>query len=331
MKILILFSEAHTSNREDLLDTMLQVKEIKQSLHDLGYTIDTYAFSSSLGQTEETLKNIKPDCVFNLVESIDGRDANLHCATSLLEFLNLPYTGCPSYVLSLLNSKVRHKKWLQQLNLPTPDFLTFTDLVCKKPMLKLNQNDLYMIKSDTEHGSLGLNNDSVVQGKNQILQMIMHKKEQYKGDWFAEKFIVGREFNISMLEQAHTSSCDVLPIAEMQFVGFPDTKHHIVDYEAKWHENSWVSQATQRSFVCTEKDKNLFTELKKLSKQCWDNFALRGAARVDVRVDEDGKPWILEINPNPCLTKDAGFMAAAQQMRLNHKDVIERLIQKRID
>ena len=99
-----------------------------------------------------------------------------------------------------------------------------------------------------------------------------------------------------------------------------------VGYRAKWDEGSFEYGSTPRSFDFPPDDAALLATLKRLSLACWEIFGLRGYARVDFRVDAEGKPWVLEINTNPCLSPDAGFMAAAGRAGLSRNDVVRRII-----
>ncbi|TFG95506.1 MAG: hypothetical protein E4H13_13325, partial [Calditrichales bacterium] len=144
------------------------------------------------------------------------------------------------------------------------------------------------------------------------------------GEWFVESYIPGREFNISIL--ADNGKPEVLPVAEIEFVDFPPDKPMIVDYRAKWETDSFEYQHTVRSFDFPDTDESLFAELRVITAKCWEIFDLRGYARVDFRVDENGKPWVLEINANPCISPDSGFVAAAERAGINFNTVIKRII-----
>ncbi len=146
------------------------------------------------------------------------------------------------------------------------------------------------------------------------------RRARFGGEWFAERYIEGREFNLSILEGRQGP--EVLPVAEIRFVDYPLDRPRIVDYEAKWLEGSFAFAHTPRRFVEDATEADLASDLRRLAADCWRLFGLRGYARVDFRVDEAGRPWVLEVNANPCLSPDAGFMAAAAQGGLTATDVI---------
>ena len=140
---------------------------------------------------------------------------------------------------------------------------------------------------------------------------MLEKKNRGRGQFFAERYIEGREFNQAVL------AGELLPMAEIRFVEFPDDKLRIVDFRAKWEEDSFEYTHTLRSFDFAAADQPLLEELRAVARRCWDVFGLSGYARVDFRVDGDNRPWVLEINANPCLSPDSGFYAAAERAGLS--------------
>jgi D-alanine-D-alanine ligase len=141
---------------------------------------------------------------------------------------------------------------------------------------------------------------------------------------FAERYVEGRELNVSLL--AGPRGPNVLPPAEILFCGFPANTARLVDYRAKWDPDSLEYQNTPRRFRFPAADQPLLEELVRLTRSCWYLFGLRGYARVDFRVDPRGKPWILEVNANPCLSPDAGFAAALGEAGLSFQEGIERIL-----
>jgi D-alanine-D-alanine ligase len=121
---------------------------------------------------------------------------------------------------------------------------------------------------------------------------------------------------------------EVLPPAEIDFSAFPPEKPRIVGHRAKWDENSFEYNHTPRTFDFHEADRPLLDEISGLSQKCWELFSLRGWARVDFRVDTEGRPWILEINTNPCLSPDAGFFAALARAGIPFDEAIQRIVEE---
>lgn len=157
-----------------------------------------------------------------------------------------------------------------------------------------------------------------------LLARIEERRKTLGVAFFAETYIEGREFNLSLL--ASSRGPEVLPPAEIRFEGFPETRRKIVGYRAKWVEDSFEYTHTPRTFRFPQSDGPLLLSLADLAKRCWTLFRLRGYARVDFRVDGEGRPWVLEVNTNPCLSPDAGFAAASREAGLAFPEVIRRIV-----
>jgi D-alanine-D-alanine ligase len=185
---------------------------------------------------------------------------------------------------------------------------------------------VWIIKSLWEHASLGLEKENLVTGTAfEIAGILAHRARDLGGACFAERFIDGREFNLSLLgEGTHVR---VLPPAEILFQGFDQEMPKIVGYRAKWMPESREYTSTVRSFDFSGKDRALLTRLSDLSLGCWHSFGLRGYARVDFRVNDQGQAFILEVNANPCISPDAGFAAALDRAGLSYAQAVKIILE----
>ena len=185
----------------------------------------------------------------------------------------------------------------------------------------------WLVKSAWEHASVGLDEDSVLQeaDRENLLAEMERRRASLGGVCLAEAFIDGREFNLSVL--AGENGPEVLPPAEIRFDAYPPGKVRVVGYRSKWEEGSFEFNHTPRSFRFPATDAPLLAHLKALALKCWQLFDLRGYARVDFRIDGEGRPWILEVNANPCISPDAGFQAAAGEAGLGFPETLRRIMQ----
>jgi D-alanine-D-alanine ligase len=158
----------------------------------------------------------------------------------------------------------------------------------------------------------------------ELRELLIRKCSDFGRPCFAEAFIDGREFNLSLL--AGEGGVQVLPPAEIDFVDFPAGKPRIVGSAAKWDEESFEYRATVRRFDTISRTDPVHGTLSSAALACWQTLGLSGYGRVDFRVDDSGRPWILEANANPCLSPDAGFAAAMEQAGLNYTEVIDRIL-----
>jgi D-alanine-D-alanine ligase len=321
MKITILNNHLGRSPSKDELDNLQETQSVERALRSLKFNVDIIPFSFNIQKAMDSLRKSNPDVVFNLVESIEGNDSLAYFAPAILESLKIPYTGCPAEAIYNTTSKVNTKKIFQMNDIPTPRWATLNELTSASHQLRKRQ---IIVKHLWEHASEDIDESSVfLAGDEAKLRETMRKRKNLES-YFAEEFIDGREFNISLLEEG--AKVRTLPPAEMTFLNYPKGKAKIIDYKAKWEEDSFEYKNTVRTFDFKEKDKELMTLLKKISKKTWDVFGLKGYARVDFRVDKQGRPYVLEINTNPCISPDSGFIAACAKEGMDYKEAIYKII-----
>ncbi|MFZ5608488.1 MAG: D-alanine--D-alanine ligase family protein [Pseudomonadota bacterium] len=315
-KAYILHGVTQTAPSADERDTLIQADEVATALHALGFAPEILAVTPDLGILGQ-LRAAPPALIFNLVEALGGDGRHAHVLAAALEANGLAFSGAPAKALLLSSDKPLAKRVMRASAIPTPDWLEATSGQCPDPA------QFYIVKSVWEHASFGLDARSVVPGKT-VRAELAARQAKHGGDWFAERYIDGREFNLALLHGPEGP--EILPIAEMTFVGFPPERPRILDYAAKWDETDFAYHHTPRRFDLPAEDASLLMRMRALACACWDCFALAGYARVDFRVDAAGQPWVLEVNANPCLSQDAGFMAAAGRAGLSQTQVVARII-----
>ena len=327
MHVLILFNRVATTASADELDVLKQVTVVEAALLELGHSSSRLPCTLDLHATRGEMERARPDAVFNLVESLDGTDRLMPAATILLDAIGVPYTGGSTLAMLTTSRKLDCKRRLVEAELPTPAWLDPQTSHWHGRRDGFDPQSRVIVKAVAEHASLGLSDASIINIAGDTAaatRAVADRSRQFGTPFFAEAFVEGREFNLSLL--ARTGAVDVLPHAEIEFVNFEPGRPRIVGHAAKWVEDSAEYQNTPRCFEFSSADNTLLTELTTLAQKCWAVFGLRGWARVDFRVDADGRPWILEINVNPCLSPDAGFAAAAARAGLSFAEVVQRIL-----
>lgn len=302
----------------DSADNLVQARAVEDALLRLGYQVSALPLTPNLDAAARKLSRLSPRLVFNIVESVNGRGSLIHLAPALLESLGLRFTGAGSSGMFATSNKLAAKAILASAAIPTPPWLSARGFGSVGPAPRGRA----IVKSVWEHASIGLSADSIIDArKPELLRAEILRRQQESGsEWFAEQFIEGREFNLSVL--ASSQGPRVLPCAEIDFSAFPENVPRIVDYAAKWEEGSFAYHNTPRTFSFKDSDANLLARLSALALRCFTLFGLRGYARVDIRVDKKGNPFVLEVNANPCIAPDAGFPAAAAQAGLGMDDLV---------
>lgn len=319
-RAVVLHGEVPPDAAPDEQDVLLEVNTVLSSLRRLGWEAVPLPFSLHLDETRRALGELRPAFVFNLVESVAGEGRLCHFAPALLDTCGVPYTGSPTEAIFLSTSKLLTKRLLASAGLPTPRWLPLEQVTEET----LDFQGPYIVKPVWEEASLGLDDASVVADRPRLLAELDLHRSRLKGPAFVEAFVEGREFNISVVADEHGPQ--VLPCAEILFADFPAHKPRLVGYAAKWDPASFEYAHTVRSFAFPPEDAGLLAELQELARRCWTLFGLHGYARVDLRVDASGRPSVLELNTNPCISPDGGFVAAAAQAGLELDEVVRRIV-----
>lgn len=326
MDITVVYNQLRPDAGPDEADVLVQVEAVAAALQAHGHQVTRLACDLDLGALAAALAAARPQLVFNLAEGLAGHDRLYAVVPSLLDALGVPYTGAPAEAVFLTTNKLLAKQRLQAAGLPTPQ------VPARWPPLESAAAPpfapgTYILKPVWEHGSLGMHDDAVVAaaGREQLQRRLRAAAAAAGGRaWFAERFVPGRELNLSLLDGSR--GAQVLPPAEIDFSAFPAGKPRIVGYAAKWDEASFEYHHTPRRFDHPPEDAPLLARVSALALDCWRLFELRGYARVDFRVDEAGEPWVLEVNTNPCLSPDAGFAAALARAGIGYAEAMDRIV-----
>jgi D-alanine-D-alanine ligase len=269
-----------------------------------------------LADIRDAIKQYQPRFAVNLVEMEAGKGKDAHRVPALLNRLQIPYTGCSAKALHDSNDKLLTKKILIKNKISTAELFSTPR--------KIKHHGKWIVKATTEHASFGMDDGCVLDQAQKVSAEIKRRTKKYRTRWFAEAFIGGREFNVGIL--AGPRAPEVLPIAEIDFSRLPKHKPQIVGYAAKWHEDSVEYRATPRRFVDPKREAALLQRLRRIALRCWRVFGLNGYARVDFRVDGRGRIYVLEINGNPGLSPDGGFIAAARKAGTLPVMVVQRIV-----
>lgn len=313
--VVVLHNKVYDHSNPDEADVLLQVNLVTEAYRQLGYHPVSIELGNDPFNDILKIKESRPLFVFNLIESVFEKGELLYIGPALLNALQIRYTGTPLEALFITTSKLLTKKLMNQYNIPTPRYYHVNETE------KLEPAKQYIVKPVWEDGSVGLDEEAVFDTND--LMKLKKIAQLSPSHYFIEEFIEGREFNISIL--GGKNKTDVLQPAEMIFRDYPPEKPRMLGYQAKWNTSSFEYKNTIRSFETLDTKSSLYTELRKICLDCWKYFSLKGYARVDFRIDSKSRPYVIEINGNPCISPDSGFVAAARYAGLDIKTIIQRI------
>jgi len=311
----IIYNEPGEGALADELDVLDQVAHIETHLSESGISVYRKGITGRFMEEIAALSDEKPDFVFNLVETINNKGELNYFIPALLNMYTIPYSGNPLEAMFFTSNKVLAGKMMRDAGVITPSSFLPSQSHLLKPGRK------YIVKPIWEDGSMGITSDSVFECKSGFIKRLEGLADSH---WFIEDYIDGREFNISIL--TGKDGPEVLPPAEIVFVNYEPDRPRIVDFKAKWELDSFEYINTVREFPGKNLNEKLKKKLNKAVLACWHIFGLKGYARVDVRTDSNDNVFVIEVNANPCISPDSGFVAATKEAGYLFVDVIRRII-----
>jgi D-alanine-D-alanine ligase len=323
---IVLYNAAFVSDRadcEEKINPAYIIREdvgaVEESLRELGfhpYVFSVDRFSKDLVQV---LLDVSPKFVFNLCEEIDGNSELEMYAAGLLELMEIPYTGSKPFALGLALNKFHVKQILRSAGIPAPrGYLRFPERKSRAPRgMRLP----VIVKPGREDASLGINSHSVCRTADQIEKQIQYVHSVYEQEALVEEYLEGREFNVSIMGQDNP---EVLAISEIDFSGLPEGEPKIVSYRAKWDEGSPLFSATIP--ICPANlAKRLENRIHYIAIRSYQCIGCRDYARIDMRTDSRGNLYVLEVNPNPDISPEAGFARAVRAAGYSYSEMIQRI------
>jgi D-alanine-D-alanine ligase len=283
-------------SEHDILDT---VNDTFKVLKSAGFETTRLGINYDPQPLLDHLKKKRPDAVFNLFEGIATQTGTEVSAAALLEWLNVPFTGCPSPALTYGRDKVRAKYVLSAAGIPTPEFLVIDAL----PVPRWRRPWPAIVKPVYQDASVGIDQNSVVTSQKQLDERVKYVIAHYGAPVLVERFVAGREFHVNMIEErsaAPTAPPLVLPLCEIAFTNDTPGRWPVYTFTAKWNEQSeeYAAAPVRAPVEIPPED---FARLALIAQRAYRALQCRDYARIDVRMDEAGHFYVLEMNPNPYL------------------------------
>lgn len=314
MKIALLFDGASAlGTRPDLL-ILGTVEAIEAALSAEGHQVVRVPVHEDARWIERVRRG-KFDLAFNMCEGIDGIAAMESPVIAVLELLEMPYTGASSWTTALCLRKHLTNAILTRAGLPVPAFG-----VARKGGAIPAVEFPAICKPAAEDASLGVEQNSVVRSGRALRRRLAEMHQRWD-EVLVQRFIEGREVNVGIV------AGDVLPIAEICFDDMPRGKWHIVTYRSKWDEGSDEDRGTVPRCPALL-DGPLAKKVRRIALEAWHAVGGTGYGRVDLRIDAEGNPWILEVNANPDIAPDAGLARMARVAGTDYAALIHRVCEE---
>lgn len=321
-RVLILYNEPtlprdhpDAEAEHEVLETVAFVHGV---LEEAGFEVGHLGVGNDPACLVQGLLDRLPDVVFNLFEGTANHPECEAVAAGIMEWLGIPFTGCPSHAMVLAKDKAVAKVIFRGAGLPTARFRQ----VDRLPLPEHELSWPLIVKPAAEDASVGLDQKSVVTDARQLEARVAYLLETYGAPVLVEEYIAGRELCVALLEAPDLQS---LPVSEVEFTDCSPGYWPIVTYDAKWKTESHECRATPPRYPA-DLAPDLARQVQDLAVQAYRLLGCRDFARVDFRVRPGGEAFILEVNPNPSYHPGAGFGAAVKSAGRTHAQVTVDLV-----
>lgn len=293
--------------------------DVVNTLRRRGHTLHTIGVHDDLTPIRQSIDDFKPTIVFNLVEAFDDIGVFDQNVVSYLELLKIPYTGCNPRGLTLARDKALARKLLSYHRIPAPDFAVVP--LGRAPLLPKRLRYPLIVKSLTYESSTGISQASVVKSEEQLAQRVSFIHDTILTPAIVEQFVDGRELYVGVMGNHRLR---VFPVWEMDFSRMPDDSWRIATERVKWNV-----EYQKRYGIDTAEAKipeEAAKRIQHLAKRSYRALELSGYARIDFRMDAEGRVFVIEANPNPQLAKAEDFAKSAQRAKVSYSRLLERIM-----
>lgn len=319
--------DENAADQETAVENDLTIigKDIEKYLLERGYKISFFDFNN-LPKAFDDLKNSDVDLVFNVCERINNSSLLEPHVASIMDTLQIPYTGSNPFTLGLCIDKIKVKKLLNYHKIPTPEWdyvYSLDDDIrddLKYPLI---------VKPANTDNSIGITNDSIVRNKEELYRQLKVVIEVIGRPALIEEYIEGDEYDVPIIGSSE-EDLRVLPLSRSIFDNMPAGKWHIYPFEAKYTDDP-----DYKTIMVQRPPKNISKKLEALigeiALDTYNILDCHDYGRIEIRVDKNNNPYVLELNPNPSLDIEGCFSASAEIIGLDFGDFLEEIIRLAIN
>ncbi|HEY4059654.1 MAG TPA: hypothetical protein VGM39_23730 [Kofleriaceae bacterium] len=317
------YDEELTGPGIDVSSVEISARAIAAALKECGFSTDLIGLEGrEVFAVIEKIRAANFELVFNLCESMGGDPRNEPTFAGLMDLYGIPYTGADLPALAACLHKQRSKDILIGRGIPTPPHKFYaTPATLADPAIdKLDYP--WFLKLGHEDASVGITEENLVRTPAALRKRAEDMMVEFGQPILAERYIEGREINVTVVGNGADTRC--WPLHEIDFAAMPEDRPHIVSYAAKWEEDH-VDYAGTKPVRVRDANPAFVARCEAVAIGAWHAHGLRDYARVDLRVDRAGQPWVIDVNPNPDISPDAGVARAAAAAGMPYVEMIREL------
>jgi len=288
------------------------VHSVQAALESLGHTVLPCLSDLNL---EGHLKRAAPHIAFNLSACL-RKEGDAACAPHVLEKMGIPFTGSPAAACAIAVDKARSKAILRQAGIPTPRYLVISD----EKGIRIPDGSAFplFVKPDRGGCSRGIHEENLIKEESVYVKTVQRILRRVNSPLLVEEFMPGREFSVGIIGNENPK---ILPIREFLFADgseeapFRSFKRKMIDFRKE-------SAACPADLAPRER-----TRVEELALKAYRCLGCRDYARIDMRLDRDGAPHILDVNVLPSLAREtSSIVMMAVKAGISYEDLISRIL-----
>jgi len=293
--------------------------DVVTTLREKGHEVRVLGVYDDLGVIRQALEDWKPHIAFNLLEEFHGNPLFDHHIAGYMELMKQRYTGCNPRGLLLAHDKALSKKLMTFHRILTPKFAVFP--VGAKLRIPARLDFPLIVKSLYEEGSYGIAHASIVYNIEKFHERVQYLHEKLETPVLVEEYIDGREIYLPLLGNKR---CQALPVLEMSFGKMSEDAPRIATSRVKWN---WAyQQRYDIDIVLADLDRSLLNRIQRTGRRIYKVLGLNGYARLDMRLTEDGRVYVLEANANPDIGYGEELSVSAESAGMKYDELLQKII-----
>jgi len=308
------------SDQSTTHELRLMIRRMARAMRKLRHHVVTVPLVGNLQSLERKLARIRPDIVFNQYDDVVHGALYEMRVAAFIHLLGYRMTGSPALALGISRYKFMAASLLNGVGIPIPPQTALIEKISQIDGRKWNFP--LIVHAAQEHAGIGLDRNSVVYTKKSLREKVREIVGELDQPALVQRFLCGREFNVGLVGGKRLK---VMPLAEVDYSRLPVNIPPIMSYAAKWIASS-VEYKKTRVMCPANVEPELAAQIRETAVKAFRAVGGWGYGRVDIRLDDQDLPRVLEVNCNPCLDNGMGLARSASRAGISYSELLHMVL-----